>query len=119
MPRADSAKRESWVETYLLNECTRHGALCVKIKALRGWPDRLIYWWEGVHDLVETKRPVGGRFEPLQTRVHAKLGQRGHSVFVINSREQVDAYIESREHAFRLSQRLEITRDAKSKRQHS
>jgi hypothetical protein len=35
--------------------------------------------------------------------MHAKLRQRGHTVFVINSREQVDEYIRSRQGSNRRS----------------
>jgi len=99
--RITDRKRESWVESYLLEQCVLHGALCEKIRNRRGWPDREILWWVGIHDYIELKRPVGGRFEPLQLRIHAKLRQRGHCVLVINTREQVDEYIRSRQHAFR------------------
>lgn len=94
---AEAEQREGVVETYLVTQCTLAGALCVKNqRVVRGWPDRSIYWWESTHDLIETKRPKGGTFEPLQERTHAKLRARGHSVFVINTKAQVDAYIRLR-----------------------
>jgi hypothetical protein len=92
-----AAATERPVEEHLRTQCARHGALIVKLKPyLCGLPDRGIWWYGGVHDLVETKRPKGGHFEPLQLRWHDKLRQRGHNVFVIYTREEVNAYIESR-----------------------
>lgn len=93
-----SRLRESHVESYLCREVARldRRALCVKAKVRRGWPDRSIYWSNGIHDLVETKRPQGGRFEPLQLRTHERLRSMGHNVFVLLTKEEVDEYISSR-----------------------
>lgn len=96
MPRPAYLLLESSVEKYLVQECNKLRALCVKNQRLRGWVDRTAYWFDGVTDLIETKRPKGGKFEPLQLRTHAKLRARGHNVFVINTREQVDTYINLR-----------------------
>lgn len=106
MPRTrDADRRESWVENYLREQVELYGGLCIKTAKRRGWPDREVFWYFGVYDLIETKRPSGGTFEPLQLRTHAKLRQRGFNVLVINTREQVDEYIRSRQHAFRSSKR--------------
>lgn len=97
MPRlAAHLQRESHVEKYFKEQCEAHGAIVKKIQRLRGFPDRLIYWFGGVHDVVELKRPVGGVFEPLQLSTHRKLRQREHGVFVIHTKELVDAYIRIR-----------------------
>lgn len=101
--RSEKEQTEDWVENYLVQQCTPLGAICLKLQRLRGWPDRVVIWFGGVIDFVELKRPKGGRFEPLQLRMHAKLRQRGHTVFVINSREQVDEYIRSRQGSNRRS----------------
>lgn len=99
---------ESWVESYLRLECEKERAWCVKIQRVATFPDRIIYWWDGVHDLVETKRPVGGRYEPGQLRTHANLRRMGHNVFVINTREQVDEYISMRKpHGRPVGMRIE------------
>ena len=93
MPNSLHQIRESAVEKHLLSECNKLRALCVKNQRIRGWVDRTCYWFDGVTDLIELKRPKGGRFEPLQLRTHEKLRQRGHNVFILNTVEQVDAYI--------------------------
>lgn len=87
--------KESVVETYLVKQCDALRAISTKSKK-RGWPDRTIYWFDGVTDLVETKKPKGSTYEPLQLRTHDKLRQRGHNVFVIFTKMQVDEYIELR-----------------------
>lgn len=97
MPYVDERLiKESAVESYLKKEVDSLGGICVKNQRRRGWFDRSIYWYEGVADLVETKRPKGGRFEPLQERYHNKLRAMGHAVFVITTRKEVDAYIAMR-----------------------
>ncbi len=93
MPRTASEQTEDWVENYFVKQCTTAGAITIKNQRRRGWPDRTVYWWHGVSDLVETKRPKGGQFEPLQLRTIAKLQRMGHRVYVLNTRAQVDAYI--------------------------
>ena len=102
MALSEQAQRESVVEQHLRKECERLRALCVKNRSVRGWPDRTVHWFDGVTDLVETKRPKGGRFEPLQLRTHDKLRARGHSVFVLNTKQLVDEYIEQRRQHGRL-----------------
>lgn len=94
-----SSVTEDAVEGYLVRRiaavCPR--ALCIKFKPYRvGWPDRNVYWPDGIHDVIETKRPKGGRFEPLQLRTHDKLRKLGHNVFVILTKDQVDEYIAQR-----------------------
>lgn len=96
MPRPAYLIKESVVESHLVAECAKLRVLCPKNKGVRGWPDRTAYWFDGVTDLIETKRPKGGTFEPLQLRTHAKLRQRGHEVFVLTTKAEVDAYIELR-----------------------
>jgi hypothetical protein len=59
----------------------------------RGWPDRLILWPGGVPDFVETKRPRGGRYQPLQLLIHSELRAAGYNVFVLKTKEQVRRYV--------------------------
>jgi hypothetical protein len=100
MPRAEAQQTEAWVVGKLVAGAEALGAICKRNPILggvrRGWPDYAIYWFGGVSDIIETKRPKGGKFEPLQLRTHARLRERGHSVIVINTKAQVEAYLESR-----------------------
>lgn len=63
----------------------------VKLR-LRGWPDRMVLL-PGAPEFVETKRPKGGRFEPLQLRVHAMLRGLGYTVCVLRTKAEVDEYV--------------------------
>lgn len=96
MPRTQIEQVESYVEKYFVAECNKYRALCIKNQNKRGFMDRTVFWWFGVVDLVELKRPKGGQFEPLQLRYHDKLRKMGHTVMVLNTREQVDDYIRQR-----------------------
>jgi len=42
---------------------------------------------------MELKRPKGGRFEPLQLRVHRRLRALGCEVHVCFTKEQVDVVL--------------------------
>jgi hypothetical protein len=112
--RAELAKeatmKESGVESYLKNRVEGTGGICRKVvfPGRRGAPDRLCGWPEsepsdiyGVgiltarparFGMVETKRP-GGTPRAEQEREHARLRAIGIRVDVIDTREQVDAYI--------------------------
>ena len=99
---------ESTVEKYLVNQLRVLGLQDVECRCVvkkmggpgwRGWPDRMVLFRSltaapGITHWVELKRPKGGKFEPLQLRNHAVLRRMGFVVRVINSKLQVDAYIE-------------------------
>lgn len=87
--------KEVTVEEYLREQCYLHGALCEKHTApgTRSVPDRLITLPWGVMDLVETKRPVGGRYEPGQERDHKARAERGIPVYLIRTKHEVDLYV--------------------------
>lgn len=90
--------KESHVEDYLVEQVTKHGGFAPKTVWLgrRGCPDREACWPDNVIDKIETKRPVGGRYEPGQERAHKELAARGVPVLLINTREKVDRYIAHR-----------------------
>lgn len=95
MRRADE-QTEDWVEGYLVKRCNEYRAVCLKNQRRRGWPDRTVYWWGGVTDIIETKRPKNGRYEPLQLRIHGVLRKMGHNVYTLCTRQAVDEYIAMR-----------------------
>lgn len=90
--------REKPVEDYLVESVEKHGALCPKTVWLgrRGCPDREVYWPWGEIDKVETKRPVGGGYEPGQEQAHKELARRGTPVYLLNTKEKVDFYVRER-----------------------
>lgn len=87
---------EDKVEQHACARAKQSRGLSIKVRFLRGWPDRIFLLPCGQLLFVEFKRPVGGKFEPLQERIHAKLKALGFQVRVWNTKEQVD-------HWFRLN----------------
>lgn len=76
-----------------MKEVKRLGGSAPKLQLLTGWPDRLVLLPHGGMFFVETKRPKGGKFEPLQPQVHAALRKLGFRVYVCKTKEEVDAAI--------------------------
>lgn len=90
--------KESTVDDYLVEQVEAHGAFCPKTIWLgrRGCPDREVVWPWGDIDKVETKRPVGGRYEPGQEQAHKEYAKRGVPVYLLNTKEAVDEYVRQR-----------------------
>lgn len=90
----DENRREAPVERYLLAQCRRHGFLCMKFvsPSRGGVPDRIVVTPSAGTVFVEVKRP-GGRPEPRQRKVHAKMRRFGAEIFVVDDDASVDALI--------------------------
>jgi len=87
--------RESVIEDHLLLRVAALDGLCIKFvdPGQRGAPDRLVVL-PGIPTLyVELKRPHLGRLDSWQERYHARLRARGQRVWVLWSKEDVDAFI--------------------------
>jgi hypothetical protein len=86
---------EDTVEQYLRKRVRALGGKTKKLTAIdeAGWPDRLVLWPGAVAHFVETKRPKGGRYEPMQLRVHARLRALGFGVHVLRTKALVDNYV--------------------------
>lgn len=84
---------EKEVESYFVKRCMEEGYLAVKFvpEQKKGMPDRLLLLPGGHVVWVELKRPKGGRLSPMQKYQHEKLKARGHTVYVVATRKQVDA----------------------------
>lgn len=85
---------ESKIEKYLTDKIKSIGGLCWKFVSpgTRGVPDRLCILPNGRTIYVELKRP-GEVPEPLQSKRHEQLRDRGHIVCVIDSLKGVDDFI--------------------------
>lgn len=90
---------ESVVETYFVARCKANGALVRKAKwiGVDGCPDRVVFH-QGRTLWVELKRP-GTKFpsnahERQQARRHAEMLTFGVQVYLIDSKEGVDAFVE-------------------------
>jgi hypothetical protein len=90
-------QRESTVEDYLREQVERQSGLCEKhvSPGQRGVPDRLVTWYWGEMDFVETKSPGKGA-EDHQTRDHKRRAARRVPVYLIDTRDKVDEYIRAR-----------------------
>ncbi|HEC2192608.1 TPA: VRR-NUC domain-containing protein [Staphylococcus delphini] len=86
--------RESNIEKYLVREVKKQNGLCLKWVApgTRGVPDRIVIMPKGKTYYVEMKQPKG-RTDPLQKYMHKQLEDRGHQVFILWNKKQVDAFI--------------------------
>ncbi len=84
---------EASVEDTLVRLAHEYGCKAEKMYT-RGWPDRMVLWPVGVVEFVELKRPVGGRFEPLQLRTHDTLRKMGFTVLVLNTTPKVNLYFQ-------------------------
>ena len=102
MPKGPEAK----VEAYLVEQVEARGALTRKLKWIgrRGAADRLVVWgnargdrigYPNNTDFVEVKR-LGEVPEDLQAREINRLRALGAAVFIVDSREAVDAYVKGR-----------------------
>ena len=85
--------RESKIEETFVAELTGLGALVRKLRwgDRNGAPDRLVVF-RGVVWFVELKRP-GGTVEPHQRREHARLRAVGASVRVLETLDEVAAFV--------------------------
>ena len=93
-PLQERLIRESAVENHLINRVKATKGLTVKVRFMRGWPDRIVLLPGAIILFVELKRPVGGKFEPLQERIHSKLVKLGFTVHVWNTKTLIDNYFE-------------------------
>lgn len=86
--------RESEVERYFVKRVKESGALQRKFGSPghRGVPDRIVVYFGSVY-FVELKAPGKGLRDD-QTREHEKLFAAGAMVFVLDSKEAVDYFIE-------------------------
>jgi hypothetical protein len=86
---------EQAVENYLISRVTALDGLCIKFidPGQRGAPDRLVVLKEQPTFYVELKRPRLGKLSGHQERYHQRLRALGQKVWVLWSKEDVDAFI--------------------------
>lgn len=87
--------KESTVEEHLIAGVRARRGLCIKfLPSVAGVPDRIVFLPTGRIYLAELKAP-GGRLRPDQRVMHKRLSERGVSVAVLSSKEEVDAWLDS------------------------
>jgi hypothetical protein len=86
--------RESVIEQYLVDQVKACGGMAPKFKSpqRRNVPDRIVLLPGGVLHFVELKAN-GERPTPAQQREHERLRELGFAVYVLDSKEVVDAYV--------------------------
>lgn len=91
-PLQERLAREDTVENRLIKCVKAARGFTIKVRFMRGWPDRIVLLPGGVLLFVELKRPVGGKFEPLQERIHGKLRSIGFNVQVWHTKSLINDY---------------------------
>lgn len=81
---------EDSVEDYLVAQVEQRKGRTIKLRMLRGWPDRVVLLPGGLVLFVECKRPKGGVYEPLQLRIHDWLRKNGFRVYLVRNRGEID-----------------------------
>lgn len=86
--------KETKLEQYLVKEVKKQNGLCLKWIApgTKGVPDRIVVMPNGKTYYVELKQPKG-RIDPLQKYMHRQLEERGHKVYVLWTKEQVNEFV--------------------------
>lgn len=84
---------EKRIESYLVGQCKRIGALCWKwvSPSMTGVPDRIVIY-HGWVIFVELKT-VDGYLSKRQIIIHDKIRQQGVKVVVLRSMEDVNAFV--------------------------
>ena len=103
MTPPDRTRDEAALQRYFDRMVEAAGAIYYIGDRARGWPDRFVFWpdiYAMRHDikpieLVELKDELGS-LEPMQEVVHERLDKRGHRVYVLRGREQVDQWLKLR-----------------------
>lgn len=88
--------REKTIENYLVARVKSRSGLCIKFPPLflAGFPDRIVLLPGGRFYLVELKSPTGV-LSKVQMRFHSVLQDLGFTVHVLNSKEQIDKWLNS------------------------
>ena len=107
---ADRTRDEAALSRYFKRMVEAAGALTYIGDRARGWPDWFVFWDMSFLlipgrltrppplapiELVELKDELGS-LEPMQEVVHERLHSRGHRVWVLRGREQVDRWLKIR-----------------------
>lgn len=84
--------RESTLETYFTRKLSANGYYVVKGENISGFPDRIVIY-DGVVSFVELKRDYLSKPRPLQKAVMADLARYGANVYLVQSKDDVNAFL--------------------------
>lgn len=85
--------REASIQRAFVRAVKQAGGWPIKLKGPRGWPDYVVFWRGSWPEWVELKAP-GKKPRASQIRMHQRLTEYEQLVYVISSREEIDAFIE-------------------------
>ena len=85
---------EKDIEKKLVALVKKHGGRCEKLVNIgcKGFPDRTVLLPNGKTIYVETKRPKGGKYSPMQDKWRDWLHALGHSYYRIKDVEQLATF---------------------------
>ena len=86
--------RESMFETYFVRKLTAHGYYVVKGENISGFPDRIVIK-DGVVSFIELKRDYLSKPRPLQKAAMADLAKHGANVYLVQSKDGIDAFLDN------------------------
>ena len=86
---------EKSIEAYLVKKVTEVGCLCLKYSNpnMIGYPDRLVVEPNGFVEWVELKSK-GRKPSPIQVVRFDELRRLGHTIHVIDSKDDVDKFVD-------------------------
>ena len=90
---------EKTLENYFIREVKKRGGLALKLQALSmaGFPDRTVFFPNGMIYFVELKQE-GKKPTKLQQQMIDKLRNFGFKAYVIDTKEKVRQFLELAEH---------------------
>lgn len=93
--KVTNTETEKQIEAYLRNRVQAVGGIAFKFVSPGndGVPDRMVCLPGGRVLFVELKGPTG-KLSVLQERQISRLGNLGHTVYIMNSKEAVDQFCE-------------------------
>lgn len=105
-----SRRREGVIEIYLRGQVRAKGGITRKFVSPghNGVTDQLVLWPNAVLHFVETKT-ADGVVESHQEREHDRMRALGFEVFLLNTKDAVDIYIQRKKHLW-ISRPLSTTK---------
>jgi hypothetical protein len=113
--------KEADVEDHLIRRVRDFGGKTAKmtVAGQRGWPDRLVLMPGGITRLVELKRPKGGVLSEGQRRLFGEIANLGLRVYRLNTKDDVDRFLDECEALRRHKQRMRDEANARETNPHN
>ena len=106
--------RESVIEAFFRAEAKEYNCVEHKVLGVRTWPDRNLYWPCGVCDMVELKRPKGGKYEKGQLSKHEELRGMGFECVTLKTKAEVRNWFRKRALTLGVPRRPKMARELRT-----